>query len=223
MTDPLNLPSASNIAKFLGSSSLTEADILRLSEANAVSVRAAIAANPHTSSKILAKLACDPSQLVRLAVATNTATPDHIVKKLELDSEPEATIRVNELDLAPEILIALMQHKNPYIRAQAKITWEGRKFEQLLLELGLKPCAGTEYRLGELLVEARFIEQNEADEALAFSKASNIPLGRTLLQTNSVTAAAITTTLRIQHLLRQGSIEPDEGIKQLHHWRVRQI
>jgi hypothetical protein len=180
-----------------------------------LAIRAAVAANNKTPTSILDELATDPNRLVRLAVATNLATPTVILERLALDDELPIAFRLKELDVSVDILVALMQNRNPYIRKQAELTWIGREFEAALKESCQGFVAGDSYKLGELLVQSELVEEAVIAEALVDSRLYAIPLGRALLQTDVVTAEVLLKALRLQALIREEQIGIDEAIKEL--------
>lgn len=59
----------------------------KLSDSCDMSVRWAVAKNPHTSIEVLEKLSKDTINLVRALVATNPNTPTHILQKLFNDEK----------------------------------------------------------------------------------------------------------------------------------------
>ena len=61
--------------------------LLKLSDSKDMSVRWAVAKNPHTSIEVLEKLSSDSVNLVRALVATNPLTPKFILKKLFNDEK----------------------------------------------------------------------------------------------------------------------------------------
>ncbi|MBP9094449.1 hypothetical protein KBI23_25750 [bacterium] len=180
-----------------------------------VAIRAAVAANSNTPASILDALATDPDRLVRLAVATNLSTPTAILEKLALDDELPVAFRLKELDVSVDILVALMQNRNPYIRKQAELTWIGREFEAALEESCQGCVPGDSYKLGELLVQSKLVEEAAIAEALVDSRLYALPLGRALLQTDVVTAEVLLKALRLQTLIREEQIGIDEAIKEL--------
>lgn len=180
-----------------------------------VAIRAAVAANNSTPVTVLAALAADPDRRVRLAVATNLSTTAAILEKLALDDELSTFCRLKELDVSVDILVALMQNRNPYIRKQAELTWIGREFEATLQESCQHFVAGDSYRLGELLVESKLVDDAAIAEALADCRLYAIPLGRALLQTNLVAAEVLLKALQLQALIREEKIGVNDAIKEL--------
>ncbi|MFA7335589.1 MAG: hypothetical protein WC028_02305 [Candidatus Obscuribacterales bacterium] len=180
-----------------------------------IAIRAAVAANRNTPATILAALATDPDRRVRLSVATNLSTPTAILEKLTLDDDLAIVCRLKELDVSVDILVALMQHRNPYIRKQAELTWIGREFETALNESCQAVVTGDSYKLGELLVEAKLVEEAAIAEALVDCPLYAIPLGRALLQTDAVRAEVLLKALRLQALIREEQIGFDDAIKEL--------
>jgi len=178
-------------------------------------IRAALAANVDTPASILAALATDPDRLVRLAVATNFSTTTDILEKLALDDDLAIVCRLKELDVSVDILVALMQNRNPYIRKQAELTWIGREFEKMLLESCPVQVAGDSHKLGELLVRSKIIQESDVTEALADCRLFRMPLGRALLQSELVSAEVLVKALHGQKLLREGKISVDDAIGEL--------
>ncbi len=180
-----------------------------------VAIRAAVAANINTPVEILSALAADPDRRVRLAVATNLATPTRILEQLASDDEMLLVCRLKELDVSVDILVALMQNRNPYVRRQAELTWIGREFERALKESCQGVAAGNSYRLGELLVASKLVLQADIAEALVDCRLYEIPLGRALLQTDAVAADVLVKALRLQTLIRDEQMAFVDAIEDL--------
>ena len=180
-----------------------------------VAIRAAVAANVYTPVEILSALAADPDRRVRLAVATNLATPTRVLEQLASDDEMQLVCRLKELDVSVDILVALMQNRNPYIRRQAELTWNGREFEHALKESCQGVAAGNGYRLGELLVASKLVPEADIAEALVDCRLYEIPLGRALLQTDAVAADVLVKALRLQTLIRDEQMAFVDAIEDL--------
>lgn len=217
MHNGCNLPTLADLVG-TGYFTLLEKDSDKVIETPSVAIRAAVASSPQTPAKILSTLAEDPVQRVRFSVATNPATPSSILEQLERDEEPLFSCRVRELDVPLDVLLALMQHRNPYIRMQAELTWEGRDFESKLKDSGNELVAGGDYRLGEMLVESQLAKQMDIDDALIDCCLYKIPLGRALLQTGLISSSMLLAALKQQALIRQGSSLAEDGINKLASW-----
>lgn len=180
-----------------------------------VALRTAVASSQQTPPEVLSRLASDPTQQVRLAIATNPATPGLILEQLASDCDVYTGCRAPELSVSSDILVALMQNRNPYIRKQAKLSWDGREFEKLLENSGLILVAGSDYRLGELLVASQLVNQVNIDNGLRDSQLHRIPLARALLQSKHCSSTLLLAALKYQGLIRQGKMSAADGIRQL--------
>ncbi|HEY9784044.1 MAG TPA: hypothetical protein V6D17_01495 [Candidatus Obscuribacterales bacterium] len=71
-------------------------------------------------------------------------------------------------------------------------------------------------RLGELVLAAGWVSQEQLDEALTTVESSGLPLGRVLVLTGLISEGALKTAIDMQVAIRDGSVSRDEGIEKLH-------
>lgn len=190
-------------------------DAGKLNNGHSAAATATFAFSHKTSVEILSMLAKDRSRPVKLTTTLNHYNPGAISERHGKPPEPPVKFRVRELDLCPDILGALLDHRSPYIRAQARLTLEGHKFENRLKEMRHVAIADGDYRLGELLVKSQLVKEKDIDDALEDCNLCKLPLGRALLQSRSASPKALITALKVQTLIRQGSMRAVDAINEL--------
>jgi hypothetical protein len=77
-----------------------------------------------------------------------------------------------------------------------------------------KPLPRT-HRLGEILIEAGFIDRTQLKSLLAQSEDTGLPLGRVLMITDSITEVQLYAALNIQKAVRRGVTDWEEGMEAL--------
>jgi len=97
-------------------SPIMEELLIKLSEAEDMSTRWAVAKNPHTPVDILEKLAKDEVNLVRALVATNPNTPSHILHKLFSDEKIVRDGLSGNPSTPPKILKTLADDSDKMVR-----------------------------------------------------------------------------------------------------------
>ncbi len=75
------------------------------------------------------------------------------------------------------------------------------------------------HRLGELLVMAGYISEENLAWALLASGDNGIPLGHVLIQTGAVPPAIVAIALTTQHQLRMKSMTTDEAVARLRNFK----
>lgn len=90
--------------------------LIKLSKAEDMSIRWAVAKNPHTPVDILEKLAKDKVNLVRALVATNPNTPSHVLSKLFNDEKIVRDGLSGNPNTPPKILKTLADDSDKMVR-----------------------------------------------------------------------------------------------------------
>lgn len=75
--------------------------------------------------------------------------------------------------------------------------------------------SGTTNRLGELLLDAEIVTQEQLEQALQASMESGLPLGGTLVTQGIIHASLLPTVLRAQEQIRDGIVTRDAAISEL--------
>lgn len=90
-----------------------------------------------------------------------------------------------------------------------------RKIElrDALLELESRDRTEPSTRLGDLLVEASIVTEQQLEEALTCNQSSGLPLGRILVLSGALTDQVLVAALNAQMLLRQGTIQRLDAIR----------
>ena len=178
-------------------------------------VRAALAANLRTPADTLRVLSEDSNLSVKLAAAFNPSCPLDCLQKLA--ESTDWTVRLGlmtELDLCEEILQALVQHRNPYLRSQAKQALIALEMEKQLKLLDLGHAIFLD-QLGALLIKAKKLSTGQLTLALQFAEKYGMKLGQVLLRVGLVDAAIIVEALHVQWLIHTGQIDLESGVKRI--------
>lgn len=118
--------------------------------------------------------------------------------------------RIIELDLA--------------LAALAKVSQEGVTLEQALRTLGwVNKRAASTAKLGEFLVMAELVTEEQLREALRTSQETGLPLGRILVLTQTLSDELLTAALTAQVLVRDNKITKEEAIQGLTSARRRRV
>lgn len=152
-------------------------------------------------------LSKDSDPEVRASLAANSSVPLEILEQLVND--PDVNVRLSlaeEITLPPYILQKLCEDANPYVRDKAECTLEGVNFENQLKNEGFVHQSGNMARLGELLVDAGALTEEELEESLAVARQEELPLGRVLVKDNKVEAGLVIRALKLQSLVRKGKL-----------------
>jgi hypothetical protein len=179
-------------------------DFTALAQHSSSYVRASLASNPETPQDVIRQLAKDENSSVQLAAALNPSCPVDVLESLSRD--PDWNVRLalaNQLDVCEDILLALVDHKNPYLAAQSRYALAALEFEKKLKELAPVLAPGADYKLGELLVASKQISQDDLSSAIEAGRTFQLRLGRVLLQAGVVRSAVIIEALRLQSSLRE--------------------
>lgn len=178
-------------------------------------VRAALAANLRTPANTLRVLSEDSNLSVKLAAAFNPSCPLDCLEKLA--GSTDWTIRlglITELDLCEEILQALVQHRNPYLRSQARQALTAIKMEKQLKLLNLGHAIFV-HKLGSLLVDAQKLNKGQLTLALEFGEKYGLKLGQVLMRVGLIDSTIIVEALHVQWLIHTGETDLESGVKRL--------
>lgn len=148
----------------------------------------------------------------RLAVARQLGLPlgQILVQSRDLGKEQFlAALQVQSLLL--ECLITVEQAA----RAVAFICLEGQELNVALSKVGFLETQTLAYRLGDLLLAAEVISEDDLTFALLTSGEIAIPLGHALIQTGVVVPDVVAAALTAQKQIRNKSVSPEEAIASL--------
>jgi len=183
---------------------------------NSARVRQRLACNPNTPLDVLAELSRDEDLEVRIHVARNPQIPVELLKQLATDENIYVRFGVAACAEAQrETLEQLARDDNPYVAHQAIRTLEGIALEEALKEIGWEYVHGETQRLGELLVLAKLLSEEQVREFLRHSVESSTPLGRTLVQSRAIPRNTVVIALDLQLLIRRDAMEPEVAISVL--------
>lgn len=179
-------------------------------------VRQRLACNPATPFDALEALAMDADLDVRVHVARNPAASSALRKQLANDENIYVRFGVAACaEVQRETLEILARDENPYVAHQAVRTLEGIALEEALAEISWEYVPGETERLGELLVKAKILSEDQVREFLRLSAESKIPLGKTLVQSRAIPRNTVVIALDLQLLIRRDAMEPDVAISVL--------
>lgn len=179
-------------------------------------VRQRLACNPNTPADVLEALASDHDLEVRIHLARNPLAPGDLIKQLACDENIYVRFGVAACNEVPqEILEVLSLDDNPYVAHQAIRTLEGIQLEEALAEIGWEYVHGETQRLGEMLVLAELLSEEQVREFLRHSAEANMPLGRTLVQSRVIPRNTVVVALDLQLLIRRDAMEPGVAISVL--------
>ncbi|HEY9776182.1 MAG TPA: hypothetical protein V6C81_20630 [Planktothrix sp.] len=91
----------------------------------------------------------------------------------------------------------------------------GRTFEDVQEEEAIGGSTGTTNQLGELLLEAGFINRDQYGKSMRRSLATGLPLGRTLVLSGALHDSILTMALELQIRIRDGMHTREEAIADL--------
>lgn len=190
--------------------------IERLSQHPASWVRVAVASNVYTAPELLRTLCRDEQVSVRIAAAFNSACPIDCLEELaDSDDWDNRLGLVTQLDLCEEILVALTQHRNPYLVSQAQVALTALELERRLERIIVRSDGGDQHKLGALLLDAKLVKLTELLRALRLSHQHNVKIGRILLQVGLVSSDRIFQALSLQSQLRNHEISLDRALSDL--------
>ncbi|HMO19981.1 MAG TPA: hypothetical protein PKC98_03325, partial [Candidatus Melainabacteria bacterium] len=155
-----------------------------------------------------------------LAMAKETGLP---VGKIFLlsgkTSEPVLLATVQAQSLLKDGIISL---ETSY-KALKKVAQSGLSLDEALKQLKVEVDDVKVNKLGELLVEANFVSEEQLNEALEGSASTGLPFGRMLVLNGIINEAQLAATLNAQILVRDQKITKEQAIEGLKQARRRQI
>ncbi|MEZ4490456.1 MAG: hypothetical protein R3F51_23000 [Cyanobacteriota/Melainabacteria group bacterium] len=155
-----------------------------------------------------------------LAMAKETGLP---VGKIFLlsgkTSEPVLLATVQAQSLLKDGIISL---ETSY-KALKKVAQSGLTLDEALKQLKVEVDDVKVNKLGELLVEANFVSEEQLNEALEGSADTGLPFGRMLVLNGIINEAQLAATLNAQILVRDQKITKEQAIEGLKQARRRQI
>lgn len=85
-------------------------------------------------------------------------------------------------------------------------------FAEALISLGIDTRSGKGLRIGELLSDAKIIQEKALNEALTVARRANLPVGHALVTFGMVEPEIVDEVLKVQHQLRFKSANRDEAL-----------
>lgn len=198
----------------LASESAVSAKSLRsLSKSTDVEVRRLVATHISTPIEVLNRLALDPDGSVRAHVGLNPSTPHQLSLKISNDSNLDTQLYLAEkFALHQEILEALQEHNNPFVRGQATRSLDGIALEQLLASTRFRCVKDTDYYLGELLRAANLANETTLMRLLDTGTRLGQKFGQVLIRTRTLDVPTVALALHLQMVLRTGGTRLDDAI-----------
>jgi len=195
-----------------GSPLLSLMEAMVLSQHASARVRCKLAANPRCSHTVLHALANDPNVEVRAAVGQNLCADAELIDKLIEDESIAVRFQLaGNPNIGNRRLEQLMNDTNPYIAERAWATFETKLLEAQLTKFNL-PELESKPLLGQLLLKAGLISQENLDAALQEAKNLGLLLGNLLLMRRLSSRYVLVEALLVQHLIGQKRLSFDEGV-----------
>jgi tetratricopeptide (TPR) repeat protein len=96
--------------------------------------------------------------------------------------------------------------------------------DEALYRIGWNPAASDQITLlGDLMVDANFITQEQLQKALEQQAKTRLPLGRILVLAGVISEALLTTAVNAQLLVREKKLTRPQAIESLKHAKNRQV
>lgn len=188
-----------------------------------VTVRRRLAANPKIPIDVLIELSTDSDDEVRVAVGRNPSTPGRVLYRLYRDESSIVRFGLAaEYDIPRDIIEALAQDKDSYVARQARRTLEGLELEQALKHANFVHESGGTAKLGEILVEADLLTNEQVLEMVCSANEAGIPFGRFLVLSRVLPQAVVVKTLSLQLAIRRDKIGLVEAIQELKQFAAKQ-
>ena len=108
-------------------------------------------------------------------------------------------------------------------KALRKVAQKGLSLDVALKQLEVELDEVKVNRLGDLLLDANFVNEGHLQEALAGSSSTGLPFGRMLVLNGVITEFQLAATLNAQILVRDKKITKEQAIEGLKQARRRQI
>jgi hypothetical protein len=87
----------------------------------------------------------------------------------------------------------------------------------------LRSPAGERLRIGEILVMANLISQEQLQEAVKLASMNNALIGKVLMMMGAVGKNTLHNALRVQFMMREGYLNEEQATSLLQHCQQRQI
>lgn len=202
-----------------GSPDTSEIELRALLADRNAAVRRRLAENPRTPDDVLLKLADDEHPEVRCAVAEHDRAPRTVMERLSNDANVQVRYAVAGQYSLPVDLLELLccSDENPYVRDHARRTLEGIFLEQALKEAGFIALAGEKEKLGEILVDAEVLTQDQVQELVRISRERKMPLGHALVESRCVARSVVVAALKAQLAVRHGQMQYTDAIFTVKH------
>lgn len=187
-------------------------------------VRRRLAENPCTPQDMLRQLSTDDNPEVRIAVAENPQVLRDVLERLVRDESVYVRFALSGHYSLPMDLLEFLasEDENPYVQDHASRTLEGLFLEKALADAGFVHIDGGEHdKLGELLVEAGILTNEQIGELLRIAREREIPLGRALVQTRALPRAVVVAALKTQQQMRDSEISRDQAVSGLRKFSAR--
>jgi len=154
----------------------------------------------------------EPEVEKALGVATETGLPvGKVLVMLERISNPTLKAVLEAQWMLKDDLLTL----NQAIAAMDLVKRNGWNFSDALVAIDVDAYATKGARLGELLVAAGQMEEDDVDTFLKVSNQSLLPLGRVLILLDRMNEPGLDAALKLQRQIRLGQMAPEEGAIQL--------
>lgn len=109
------------------------------------------------------------------------------------------------------------------VAALRTIARENCTLDEALTKLGVKQAGQVTNKLGELLIEAGLVTNEQLEASLLHGKTSGLPLGRVLVVTGVITEQMLASVLNAQILIRDRRVDRDQAISSLRAAKERQV
>ncbi len=156
-----------------------------------------------------------------LSIATETSMPVGrvlIMSKMVSEHDLQNVLRCQTLLKEGLISIDLARKATDYASKNSK------DIDEALYRCGWNPAVTDEVtQIGELLLQANFISQEQLDQALVQQVKTRLPLGRILVLSGVLSESLLTTAVNAQILVRDKKLEKFQAIEALKHAKDRQV
>ena len=169
----------------------------------------------------------DPIRLGELLVKSELVSEEKLEERLILARQlgmPVGQILVQSKDVSREQLLAAVQFQalilenalstEKAIQGMKIVSKQDFEFSEVLVMLGLINIDSS-HRLGELLMAAGHLTEEDLAFALMTSAEIAVPLGHVLVQTGVVPPDVIGVALMVQKQVRMHMLTPEEGIERI--------
>ena len=196
-----------------GNPSTPAEELRELYISKSAEVRLRLAENLKCPTDILAELSLDQIAEIRAAVGSNPAAPLAIVERVARDSNPDVrNILASEPGLPASVLNTLAIDRDDLVRQRAQKTLVEIAIDLQLKQTNLQPSSREAACLGDLIVTAGILTEDEVSEYLAISRESGMPLPRVLVQEKALSQLLILQLLNVQTGLRKGELTHESAI-----------